>query len=310
VESLSLTAFWLALAATAAAVVFYWGYAFGVRVVLRRLATNGDSGVTVATFERLPDSFGRLGSVATWAAAAFLAVSLFARWRAVGHAPWSNMWEFTVAFSGGVMLFYIAFELVYAQRPDGPQTGPRPGASARTLGAFVQPVVLAMMAVAALFFPSDVQPLVPALQNQDLLAIHVATMILAYSALSVSFGAGVVYLLQDGDRNRFSRLPRAALLDEIGYRSVMVGFPLLALGIALGAYWGNSAWGRYWGWDPKETSALVTWLIYAAYLHTRGLRGWTGKRAAGILVLGYLAVLFTYFVVNLWVSGLHSYAGV
>ncbi len=294
-ESLSLTTFWLALGLTAGATVFYWGYSFGARVALRRLATNGDGGVTVATLERLPESFGRLGSLATWAAAAFLAISLFARWQAVDHAPWSNMWEFTVAFAGGVMLFYIVFERWFGQR---------------SLGAFIQPLVLALMAIAVAFFPSDVEPLVPALQNQDLLAIHVATMILAYSALSVSFGAGVMYLVQDGERNRFPRLPKASLLDEIGYRSVMVGFPLLALGIALGAYWGNSAWGRYWGWDPKETSALVTWLIYAAYLHTRGLRGWTGKRAAVILVLGFIAVLFTYFVVNLWVSGLHSYAGV
>ena len=294
-EALSLTTFWLALGLTAGAVLFYWGYSFGVRVVSRGLATNGDGGAAVATFERLPESLGRLASLTTWAAAVFLTISLFARWQAVGHAPWSNMWEFTVAFAGGTMLFYIVFERWYGQR---------------ALGAFIQPVVLALMAVAAAFFPSDVEPLVPALQNQDLLAIHVATMILAYSALSVSFGAGVMYLVQDGERNRFSRLPRAELMDEIGYRSVMVGFPLLALGIALGAYWGNSAWGRYWGWDPKETSALVTWLIYAVYLHTRGLRGWTGKRAAVILVLGFIAVMFTYFVVNLWISGLHSYAGV
>ncbi len=295
VEELSLTTFWLALGLTAAAVLFYWAYSFGARVALRRLATNGDSGVTVATLEWLPESLGGLASLTTWTAAAFLAVSLFARWRAVGHAPWSNMWEFTVAFAGGVMLFYIVFERWYRQR---------------TIGSFIQPVVLAMMAVAAAFFPSDVEPLVPALQNQDLLALHVATMILAYSALSVSFGAGVMYLVQGGDRNRFARLPKARLLDQIGYRSVMVGFPLLALGIALGAYWGNSAWGRYWGWDPKETAALVTWLIYAAYLHTRGLRGWTGTRASAILVLGFIGVLFTYFIVNLWVSGLHSYSGV
>jgi cytochrome c-type biogenesis protein CcsB len=262
----------------------------------------GNGGVTVATLEALPESLGRLGTASSWAAAALLAVSLFARWRAVGHAPWSNMWEFTVAFAGGVMLFFIVFERWFAARSEG-------AGSARTLGAFIQPVVLAMMAVAAAFFPADVRPLVPALQNQDLLALHVAFMILAYSALSVSFGAGVMYLVQ-GEDDRFPRLPKAKLLDEIGYRSVMVGFPLLALGIALGAYWGNSAWGRYWGWDPKETSALVTWLIYAAYLHTRGLRGWTGKRAAGILVIGFIGVLFTYFVVNLWVSGLHSYAGV
>ena len=115
---------------------------------------------------------------------------------------------------------------------------------------------------------------------------------------------------QGGKRNRFARLPRAQLLDEIGYRSVMLGFPLLALGIALGAYWANHAWGRYWGWDPKETSALVTWLIYGVYLHMRGLRGWAGTRSAAVLVIGFAAVMFTYFAVNLWVSGLHSYAGV
>ncbi|MHB8685463.1 MAG: cytochrome c biogenesis protein CcsA, partial [Dehalococcoidia bacterium] len=99
-------------------------------------------------------------------------------------------------------------------------------------------------------------------------------------------------------------------LEEIAHRYVLVGFPMLALGIALGAWWANSAWGRYWGWDPKETSALVTWLVYAGYLHARGLKGWRGNRAAAILILGYVGVLFTYFAVNLWVAGLHSYAGV
>jgi cytochrome c-type biogenesis protein CcsB len=303
VEQLSLTAFWLALGLSLVATLFYWGYAFGARLALRRLATNGDGGLTVATFERLPDSLGLLGTLTAWAATAAVAASMFARWQAVDHAPWSNMWEFTLAFSGGVLAFYLMFERWYGQRPDG-------RASARTLGAIVLPIVLAMLALAAAFFPSDVHPLVPALQNQDLLAIHVAAMVIAYSALSVSFAAGVMYLLQDGERNRFPRLPGAAVLDEIGYKSVMVGFPILALGIALGAYWANSAWGRYWNWDPKETSALVTWLIYAAYLHTRGLRVWTGKRAAWVLVLGFAGVLFTYFIVNLWVSGLHSYAGV
>ncbi len=91
---------------------------------------------------------------------------------------------------------------------------------------------------------------------------------------------------------------------------MLVGFPLLTLGIALGAYWANSAWGRYWGWDPKETSALLTWFVYAGYLHARGLRGWEGKRAAYLLVVGFGAVLFTYFAVNFLISGLHSYAGV
>ncbi len=304
---LSLAAFWLALAATAAAVVLYWGNALGVRLVLRRLATSSGAGPSVASLAvgggpaGLTESLGRLASLATWTAAAFLALSLFARWRAVGHAPWSNMWEFTVAFAGAMTLSYIAFEGWYGR-------GERLRA-ARTLGAVVQPLVLVLLAVSAAFFPSDVRPLVPALQNQDLLAVHVAMMIVAYGALSVSFAAGTMYLVQ-GPGNRFARLPRARLLDDIGYRSVMVGFPVLALGIALGAYWANSAWGRYWGWDPKETSALVTWLIYGVYLHMRGLRGWSGTRSAVVLVIGFAAVLFSYFAVNLWVSGLHSYAGV
>ena len=107
---------------------------------------------------------------------------------------------------------------------------------------------------------------------------------------------------------RFERLPDSETLSEIGYWSVLVGFPLLTLGIALGAYWANSAWGRYWGWDPKETAALVTWLIYAVYLHARNLKGWSGRPAALILVIGFGAVLFTYFG-NLYFSGLHSYSG-
>jgi len=176
------------------------------------------------------------------------------------------------------------------------------------------PGAAAVMAAALLFFPSDVKPLVPALQANRILGIHVTTMVMAYSALSVSFGAAVLYLVRSARpalaEGRFARLPDAATLDEIAYWSVLVGFPLLTLGIALGAYWANSAWGRYWGWDPKETSALLTWFVYAGYLHARGLRGWEGKRAAWLLVAGFLAVLFTYFAVNFLISGLHSYSGV
>ncbi|MCH7580844.1 MAG: cytochrome c biogenesis protein CcsA, partial [Chloroflexi bacterium] len=113
-----------------------------------------------------------------------------------------------------------------------------------------------------------------------------------------------------GAGKRFARLPSGERLEEIANRSVLIGFPLLTLGVILGAYWAHSAWSRYWGWDPKETSALVTWLIYAGYLHARNLRGWKGKGSAWLLVIGFGAVLFSYFAVNLWVSGLHSYAGV
>jgi cytochrome c-type biogenesis protein CcsB len=308
VEDLSTATFWMALAASGAATALYWTHLMGLRVVLRQLATDAGEGPVVATVETSDarsepaQSLGQLGTLATWVLMALLSVSLISRWQAVDHAPWSNMYEFTVAFAAGITMFYIIFERLYGEG-DRLRYG-------RTLGALALPVVLVMLLVTAAFFPADVHPLVPALQNTDLLAIHVATMVLAYGALSVSFASAVLYLVQGGKLNRFSRLPKAQFLDEVGYRSVMLGFPLLALGIALGAYWANSAWGRYWGWDPKETSALVTWLIYGVYLHMRGLRNWSGMRSAVVLVAGFGAVMFTYFAVNLWVSGLHSYAGV
>ncbi len=306
-EQLSVTLFWLGLFASGLATALYWAYVVGVRLALRRanarpsggLAANtGGSPVgqsmAVVTWQTLPASVGRAATATAWLTVALLGAAMITRWQAADYAPWSNMWEYTVAFAWGVSTAYVLFERWYGQR---------------TLGAVAQPVVLGLLASAAAFFPSEVRPLVPALQNQPLLTAHVAMMILAYGALSVSFGSAVMYLVQ-GERNRFSRLPKVDLLDEMGYRSVMVGFPLLALGIALGAYWGNSAWGRYWGWDPKETSSLVTWLIYAGYLHMRGLRRWRGTRSAVLLIVGFGAVLFTYFAVNLWVSGLHSYTGV
>jgi cytochrome c-type biogenesis protein CcsB len=251
-----------------------------------------------------------MSMVAALAGTGLLLLWMAARWAAVEHAPWSNMYEFTTAFGAAILGFYVLFDRAYGQ---GQRK--RPGTA---MGAVVLPVVLTMLIVAAAFFPSEIRPLVPALQNADLLAIHVAAMIVAYAALSVSFAAAVLYLVQavpDHERrgvvhSRFARLPKTRTLDDIALRSVMVGFPILAAGIALGAYWADHAWGRYWGWDPKETSALVTWLIYGIYLHMRGLRNWSGRRSAWVLVAGFGAVMFTYFAVNLWVSGLHSYAGV
>jgi cytochrome c-type biogenesis protein CcsB len=315
-EDLSNAAFWVAIVASAVASFCFWAYLLGVRLVMRRLpvlsyvegTTEDGAGPVVATIERngsasgFTAALGKYGALATWTALAALAVSLIARWQAVDHAPWSNMYEFTIAFAAGITAFYAAFERFYQDEASE--------RSARVLGAFAMPVVCAMLVLTAAFFPSDVRPLVPALQNTDLLAIHVAAMVIAYGALSVSFGAAVLYLAQGGKLNRFPRLPPADTLDDIAYRSVMLGFPVLAIGIALGAYWANSAWGRYWGWDPKETSALVTWLIYGIYLHMRGLRNWSGTRFAVVLIAGFAAVMFTYFAVNLWVSGLHSYAGV
>lgn len=312
-ESLSSAAVWAAIAATAASSTLYVVHLAGLHLVVRRLATSAGSGPLVTTVERgdgWADAAGRGATLTAWGGVAALIVALVARWQAVDHAPWSNMYEFTVAFAAAILAFYVVFERLYTPgRPPAARQAPASQRSARSLGAVTLPIVCGMLVIAVAFFPDDVRPLVPALQNTDLLAVHVACMILAYSALSVSFGAAVLYLVQ-GKENRYARLPKARTLDEIAHKSVMVGFPLLAAGIALGAYWANSAWGRYWGWDPKETSALVTLLIYGIYLHARGLRSWTGTRSSLVLIVGFIAVMFTYFVVNLWVSGLHSYAGV
>lgn len=244
----------------------------------------------------IPSGVDAVARLLLWLTLALLTLSIAFRAIAVERPPVGNLWEYTVALGWGMVLFTVAFERGFKER---------------AIPAVMLPVAVAMMSIALLFFPSEISPLVPALQSNRILGIHVTTMVLAYSALSVSFGASVLYLIQarDGGR-RFLRLPEAETLEEVAYWSVLVGFPLLTLGIALGAYWANSAWGRYWGWDPKETAALLTWFVYAGYLHARGLRGWEGRRAAFLLLLGYAAVLFTYFAVNFLISGLHSYAGV
>lgn len=291
-EQTSIATFWGALATSGLAAAAYLLYSFGARLAVRRAATDAGE-VTIATSSRMPESLARLGTFASYLTFALLTIALAARWIAAERPPYSNMWEFTVAFAWGISACYLAFERWWRQR---------------TLGSLVMPVTFAVLLVATLF-PPEVSPLVPALQNQNILAYHVGSMILAYSAFAVSFGAAVLYLIQ-GKQRRFAGLPRASTFDDIAYRAVLIGFPLLALGLLLGAYWGNSAWGRYWGWDPKETSALVTWLIYAAYLHVRNLQGWRGNRSAAIIIAGFAAVIFTFYGVNLWVSGLHSYAGV
>ena len=243
-----------------------------------------------------PAGAGTAAKTGLHLALAFLTASIIFRAIAVERPPLGNLWEYTIALGWGLVLFTAIFEAAFKER---------------VLGTIMLPTAVVMMAIALAFFPSEVTTLVPALQANRILGVHVTMMVLSYSALSISFGAAVLYLLQaGGDRRRFARLPDGETLGEVAYWSVLVGFPLLTLGIALGAYWANSAWGRYWGWDPKETAALLTWFVYAGYLHARGLRGWEGKRAAYLLLLGYAAVLFTYFAVNFLISGLHSYAGV
>jgi cytochrome c-type biogenesis protein CcsB len=276
-----------AFAALALALLLYAVNVIGMRGVSRlSLATEGSSS-SVSLGSAL-DSVGRYATILTVNAFLFLTASLAFRAIAAGHGPFSNMYEFSLAFAWGALALYLYFEVQYGLR---------------TLSLLVLPVSVGMMTYATTV-PSDIQPLVPALQHNLLLTVHVAVAIIAYGAFAIAFGAAVLFLFQRRDTIRW--LPQSGVLDEIGHKAVMVGFPAMLLTIVLGAVWADIAWGRYWSWDPKETASLVTWLIYGGYLHARVIRGWRGTRSAGLLILGFGATLFTYYG-NLFFGGLHSY---
>ncbi len=275
------------------ALLLYVGYVFsGLRAA--RLQTAGGSPMRTGTLGLVVGpttaSFGRYGTITGWLSFAFLTAWLVFRTIATQHGPFANMYEFSVAFSWGVLGAYYWFERSYGQK---------------VLGLIALPVTLAMM-LYAMSIPSTIEPLVPALKNNLLLSVHVAVAIVAYGSFSIAFAAAILYLIQP-EGGRWG-LPKPEVLDEIGYRAIVVGFPFLTLTIILGAVWADVAWGSYWSWDPKETASLVTWLIYGAYLHARVVRGWRGERAAWLLIIGFAATLFTYFG-NLFFGGLHSYSG-
>jgi cytochrome c-type biogenesis protein CcsB len=276
-----------AFAALGVAVLLYAVNVIGVRGAARLSLANGGS-LSTTTLGSALDGVGRYATILTVNSFVFLTASLAARAVAAGHGPFSNMYEFSLAFAWGALALYLYFEVQYGLR---------------TLSLLVLPVAAGLMAYATTV-PSDIQPLVPALQQDLLLTVHVAVAIIAYGAFAIGFGAAVIFLFQR--RDTISWLPESRVLDEIGHKAVMVGFPAMALTIILGAVWADIAWGRYWSWDPKETASLVTWLIYGGYLHARVIRGWRGTRSAGLLILGFGATLFTYYG-NLFFGGLHSY---
>jgi cytochrome c-type biogenesis protein CcsB len=218
----------------------------------------------------------------------------------IGRAPLTNLYESLVFFAWTIAIFYLVMEKKF---------------KIKTVGAFVTPFPFIIMAYASLN-PNEIQPLVPALKSNWLIA-HVVTCFVGYAAFAVSFGVSFLYLFKAKAENKPGKkggslldvLPSSELLDEVGYKTIAIGFPLLTIGIITGAFWANVAWGTYWSWDPKETWSLIVWLIYAAYLHARITRGWRGKKAALLSILGFAATLFCYLGVNLILSGLHSYGG-
>ena len=293
-EKMSYYSFVAAVIATGLAFLLYVGYALsGLRAARMQTAGNGwglRTGTLGLVVEPRTATFGRYGSILGWLAFGFLSAWLVFRTLATGHGPFANMYEFSVAFAWGILGAYYWFERSYHQR---------------ILGLVALPIALAMMIYAATI-PSTIEPLVPALQNNLLLTVHVAVAIVAYGSFTIAFAAAILFLIQPAG-GRWG-LPKPAVLDEIGYKAVVVGFPFLAATLVLGAIWADVAWGSYWSWDPKETASLVTWLIYATYLHARVIRGWTGTRAAILLLISFGATLFTYFG-NYFFGGLHSYAG-
>ncbi len=228
--------------------------------------------------------------------------ALFFRVMITGRAPFTNGYEFLMCFAFGIVSVYLFAELKYKYK---------------IVGAFVVPVAWLLVAYIAVMMPPEqrnAQNLMPALQSKWL-EIHVATAMFSYGAFAISLGTSIMYLIKDflekarsrSDLNK--RLPSLEVLDDLSYKFIAFGFPLLSIVIISGAIWAEFAWGRYWSWDPKETWSLITWLVYAAYLHARFTYGWRGARAAIMSIVGFLFVLFTFFGVNYLLPGIHSYGG-
>ena len=247
------------------------------------------------------------GRVATWTAILGLAgnsAGILMRWAesyrlGIGHAPLSNLYESLIFFAWTIAVIYLFIERKYENR---------------IIGAFAAPLAFLALAYASLSpnISDRIQPLMPALKSNWLIA-HVMTCFVGYAGFALAFGISIMYLFKQRDREGktilLDRFPELNVLDELTHQLVMFGFLFLSVGIITGAVWANSAWGRYWGWDPKETWSLITWFVYATLLHARMMRGWKGRKIAYLSIAGFGAVLITYFGVN-YLPGLHSYGSV
>ena len=220
--------------------------------------------------------------------------ALIVRGVGAGRLPLTNQYEFATSFACGLCLVSLIFVYRY---------------KFHVLGAFAAPVIFLIIGYAAMQ-SKDVHELMPALRS-NWLGFHVSSAIIGYGGFGVSFVLGIIFLMREymKDQSFLDRhVPSREKLDLIAYRSVSLGLLFLTFCILTGAIWAERAWGSYWSWDPKETWSLITWIIYAAYLHLRINRGWKGKAAAVFAVIGFIAVLFTYIGVNTFLPGVHSYA--
>jgi cytochrome c-type biogenesis protein CcsB len=294
-----------------AVVAFSAQLAFGRRTARTpELVAAGDGGPVEATPSvPVEDSRGRRWGVIAMGLTVVGCLThagvLVTRGLGTDRLPWGNMYEFSTA----VVLVAVVAYVVFALRAP----------TLRHIGLFVlAPVVLSLVLI-GLFLYAEAGPLVAALRSYWL-AIHVSTAVIGFGIFFVSGIASVLYLLRVRHDERaaageelgglLSRLPAVGALDRVAHRTAVFGFPIWTFAVIAGAIWAEAAWGRYWGWDPKETTAFIAWVVYAGYLHARSTAGWRGPRAAAVNVVGFLVMVFNLFFINLVVTGLHSYAGV
>ena len=267
-------------------------------------AGPSSSGAEGVASERL-DAASRIGLLLTWLAFVLHLGGVVTRGLAAGRVPWGNMYEFSITASLAVAIVYLIFVQKY---------------KLQWLGLGVTFVISAVLGLASLALYTPAGPLVPALHSYWLV-IHVSAAAISGGAFTVGGLVSVLYLvkaraerkvLEGGSMSAsLRRLPTAEAMDGTAYKVLAFAFPLWTFGVLVaGPIWAEHAWGRYWGWDPKEVWSLVTWVVYAAYLHARATAGWRGRRAATIAIVGWFVFIFNFVGVNLLVSGLHSYAGV
>lgn len=247
----------------------------------------------------------RLSKIAFWTAivAIFGNFSGFIlRWveshvNGMGHPPLSNLYESLIFFALTIAILFVVIEKKVNNI---------------TISVFASPFPFIAMAYASLNpnISDRIQPLIPALKSNWMIA-HVVTCFIGYAGFAMAFALSIMYLykLYNGNKDILKKLPGLETIDELTYQMNILGFLFLSIGIITGSVWANSAWGSYWSWDPKETWSLITWFIYALLLHARYMKGWSGTKIAYISIVGFMAVLFTYFGVN-YLPGLHSYGSV
>lgn len=271
-----------------------------------RVSTDSATPGLVADTPRrsFDDRIGRAGLILVYAGIAMLFACIVLRGLATSRVPWGNMYEFInlTCFSG-----LVAAAIVLRRR------------QYRALWVFVLVPVLILLTVSGRWLYTNAAPVMPALQSYWL-PIHVSVVSLGSGVFLVAGVASILFLVKmsplgapdasGGLARIIARLPDAQTLDRIAYRTTIFAFPVFGFGVIFGAIWAEEAWGRYWGWDPKETVSFIAWVIYAAYLHARSTAGWRDKKAAWINVAGFVAMVFNLFFINLVTVGLHSYAGV